>query len=162
MSPSQRNIALCIDGSQQSHDAMAYYAEYLAKPEDRLHLLSVVDPPDYNTGTGFGGGHRASKYEEAWSKRVRETEEMQARARDNWLKRLMPDLAESNIFVHNRVSANPGEALCAMMREVPADLVVMGCRGLGTMRRTFMGSVSDYVLHHSHVPTTVVPPPSKK
>ena len=34
----------------------------------------------------------------------------------------------------------------------------MGSRGLNTLRRTFMGSVSDYVLHHVHVPVMIVPP----
>jgi nucleotide-binding universal stress UspA family protein len=34
-------------------------------------------------------------------------------------------------------------------------MVVMGTRGQGTVRRTIMGSVSDYVAHHSKVPVLV-------
>lgn len=34
-------------------------------------------------------------------------------------------------------------------------LVVVGTRGLGTVRRTILGSVSDYILHHSSVPVAV-------
>lgn len=34
----------------------------------------------------------------------------------------------------------------------------MGSRGLGTIRRTILGSVSDYVVHHANVPVVVCPP----
>ena len=51
----------------------------------------------------------------------------------------------------------PGEAICKVIKECGADLAVMGSRGLGAIRRTFVGSVSDYVLHHSHVPVIICP-----
>ena len=34
-------------------------------------------------------------------------------------------------------------------------MIVMGTRGLGTVRRTILGSVSDYVLHHAHCPVII-------
>ena len=49
----------------------------------------------------------------------------------------------------------PGEALVEAAMTLGADLVVIGCRGMGTLRRTIMGSVSDYVVNHCHVPTVV-------
>ena len=51
--------------------------------------------------------------------------------------------------------AKPGEALVHTAEEVKADMVIMGTRGLGTIRRTIMGSVSDYVVHHAHCPVIV-------
>lgn len=55
-------------------------------------------------------------------------------------------------------SGKPGEAICAAAKKENASMIVMGSRGLNAIRRTFVGSVSDYVLHHTHVPVTVVPP----
>ncbi|KAJ8301767.1 hypothetical protein KUTeg_020754 [Tegillarca granosa] len=49
----------------------------------------------------------------------------------------------------------PGEGIIQASKEVDADMIVMGSRGHGTIRRTLMGSVSDYVLHHSLVPVTI-------
>lgn len=42
-----------------------------------------------------------------------------------------------------------------MANREKAVYVVVGSRGLGKIRRTFLGSVSDYVLHHSLVPVIV-------
>jgi hypothetical protein len=49
----------------------------------------------------------------------------------------------------------PGEGLCKGIEETGATLAIVGTRGMGTLRRTFLGSVSDYVLHHAHVPVLI-------
>ena len=50
----------------------------------------------------------------------------------------------------------PGEVVCKIAEEENCVLIVTGTRGLGKVRRTFLGSVSDYIIHHSHVPVLVV------
>jgi nucleotide-binding universal stress UspA family protein len=52
-------------------------------------------------------------------------------------------------------SGKPGEVIVDMALEEKASMIVMGTRGLGTIRRTIMGSVSDYVVHHAHCPVVV-------
>jgi nucleotide-binding universal stress UspA family protein len=37
-----------------------------------------------------------------------------------------------------------------------AAALVMGSRGLGAFKRAFLGSVSDYIVHHSEVPVIIV------
>ena len=49
----------------------------------------------------------------------------------------------------------PGEVVCRIAQEEGAAVIVCGTRGMGTIRRTIMGSVSDYIVHHSHVPVLV-------
>jgi nucleotide-binding universal stress UspA family protein len=44
----------------------------------------------------------------------------------------------------------------ALAEELGAGLIVMGCRGLGGVRRALMGSVSDSVVRHAHCPVLVV------
>ncbi len=51
--------------------------------------------------------------------------------------------------------SKPGEAIVDASQEVKADMIIMGTRGLGTIRRTIMGSVSDYVVHHASCPVIV-------
>ena len=40
-------------------------------------------------------------------------------------------------------------------KEYNPKLIIMGSRGLGKVRRTILGSVSDYVLHHAHCTVAV-------
>lgn len=55
----------------------------------------------------------------------------------------------------------PGEGIVKCAEKESADIIVMGTRGLSSLRRTVLGSVSDYVLHHSQRPVAVVPTPEE-
>jgi len=52
-------------------------------------------------------------------------------------------------------AGKPGEIVCKLAEEENAQLIVTGTRGQGKIRRTFLGSVSDYIIHHSKVPVLV-------
>jgi nucleotide-binding universal stress UspA family protein len=54
-----------------------------------------------------------------------------------------------------RVRGEAGHAIIEEAVKENAGLLVTGCRGMGTIRRTFLGSISDYVIHHSPVPVLV-------
>ena len=49
----------------------------------------------------------------------------------------------------------PGEGILNIAKEVTASLIITGSRGQSKLRRTFLGSVSDYVMHHAPVPVLV-------
>ncbi|CAK9199916.1 unnamed protein product [Sphagnum jensenii] len=56
---------------------------------------------------------------------------------------------------------DPKEKLVKAVIETPLDALVMGSRGLGTFKRTLLGSVSNYVVNSVPCPVTVVKlPPS--
>ncbi|XP_012945546.1 universal stress protein in QAH/OAS sulfhydrylase 3'region isoform X1 [Aplysia californica] len=76
------------------------------------------------------------------------------------VKRLVDRYSEKMKKLHlggkvKQMAGKSGEAIIAAAREEGAGLIVMGTRGMGKVRRTFLGSVSDYVLHHSEVPVLV-------
>jgi hypothetical protein len=48
------------------------------------------------------------------------------------------------------------EEVIVLAEEIGADLIVMGSRGLGGLRRAPMGSVSDSVVRHANCPVLVV------
>ena len=52
---------------------------------------------------------------------------------------------------------DPGEILVNSANRHRAAQIIMGTRGFGIVRRTILGSVSEYVIHHTSVPVTVVP-----
>jgi len=55
----------------------------------------------------------------------------------------------------SEVGVNPGEVICSVAQREAVETIVVGTRGLGVMRRTIMGSVSDYLVHHAHCPVSV-------
>ena len=63
------------------------------------------------------------------------------------------------VYLQTADGGQPGATICKLATENGASVIVLGSRGLGTIRRTLLGSVSDYVVHHSHIPTIVIPPP---
>ena len=72
------------------------------------------------------------------------------------------DLAEvsltlqiENIKVRRDGGLKPGALVVQAAKEEKADMIVMGTRGLGKIRRTILGSVSDYVVHHSPCPVVI-------
>jgi nucleotide-binding universal stress UspA family protein len=48
-----------------------------------------------------------------------------------------------------------GEAILEVTKSEGAALLVLGSRGMGYVRRTFLGSVSDFCVHHCKVPVIV-------
>ena len=49
----------------------------------------------------------------------------------------------------------PGHALCQVAEQEDVNMIVIGSRGEGKLRRTLMGSVSDYIVHHARCPVLV-------
>uniref|UniRef100_A0A0D9VZ19 UspA domain-containing protein n=1 Tax=Leersia perrieri TaxID=77586 RepID=A0A0D9VZ19_9ORYZ len=56
------------------------------------------------------------------------------------------------------VEGDAKEAICQAVEEMHADLLILGSRGLGKIKRAFLGSVSDYLVHHACCPVLVVKP----
>lgn len=60
--------------------------------------------------------------------------------------------------LHGKVKQTTGSPRTEIIRvaeEEKVDMIITGTRGMGSVRRTFLGSVSDHVLHHSHVPVII-------
>ncbi len=51
---------------------------------------------------------------------------------------------------------NEGEKIVSFAAKNKCDLIVMGSRGLGSIREAFLGSTSNHVLHTSKIPVMIV------
>lgn len=72
-----------------------------------------------------------------------------------WKKLIIPTFF---LQIKGRViqtSGDPGHGIVTAAAECGADFIVVGSRGMGTIRRTLLGSVSDYLVHHSKIPVFI-------
>jgi nucleotide-binding universal stress UspA family protein len=54
------------------------------------------------------------------------------------------------------VQGEPGKAIIDEAKEIGADMIVIGSRGLSGMKELFLGSVSHYVAQHAGVAVHIV------
>ncbi|XP_047332101.1 universal stress protein A-like protein [Impatiens glandulifera] len=53
------------------------------------------------------------------------------------------------------------DMICEATEKMEVDLLVMGSRGLGMIKRTLLGSISDYCVHHAKCPVLIVRTPKE-
>jgi len=54
------------------------------------------------------------------------------------------------------IEGDPAKGIVRSAQDRDVDLVVLGARGLGTLGRLLLGSVSETVLHHAGRPVLIV------
>ena len=53
-------------------------------------------------------------------------------------------------------SGDPAQTLIVLARQHGCDAIIMGARGMGALRSTLLGSVSQRVMHEAALPVTIV------
>jgi len=68
----------------------------------------------------------------------------------DYLKNLTRSIAETGVGVEfTQNVGDPGRVICELAKTWNADLIVIGRRGHTGIKELFLGSVSNYVLHHA-------------
>ncbi len=138
---------LCTDGSELAQAALVAGIGLLG-PDTRYVLLTVAETPDADLlgGTGFTGASvTQEQYDEMHASAIGSARSVLEGA----AKGLGIAPTESRVL-----DGEPGEAICALAGELPAQVIVLGTRGRGGIKRAVLGSVSDYVVRNS--PCTVM------
>lgn len=148
---SERLVVLAVDRSDQAQHAFQYYRERLHRAENRVIIVHCPQMPD----SIFKHLH-IGKHEERTDKINKEMET----ERTKWAE--IQEKYEGLMKEHNITGEfvcspchRPGEQIIKESTDYNATMVVLGTRGLGAVRRTILGSVSDYVVHHAHCPVIV-------
>lgn len=61
---------------------------------------------------------------------------------------------QNEIIIELLEESIPGEQIISYARQHDCDLIIMGSRGFGALRR-ILGSVSSYVLRHAEIPVMI-------
>jgi nucleotide-binding universal stress UspA family protein len=148
MSTFPTRILLATDGSEQAELAALRAVDLADATDSELHLVHVGVVPTFLKSYPGTLGYYGKLYEE-----IEEVSRELLRKQSLRVKAAGGTVAGT----HLRMGEVALE-IVALAEELQADLIVMGSRGLGGVRRALMGSVSDSVVRHAHCPVLVVRP----
>jgi nucleotide-binding universal stress UspA family protein len=148
MSTFPTRILLATDGSEEAELAALRAVELAEATDSELHVVHVGVVPTFLQSYPGTLGYERRLYEQI------EEESRELLRKESWRVKAAGGTVAG---AHLRMGAVALE-IVALAEELQADLIVMGCRGLGAVRRALMGSVSDSVVRHAHCPVLVVRP----
>ncbi|XP_060573233.1 uncharacterized protein LOC132731124 [Ruditapes philippinarum] len=135
-----------MDGSKHATNAFVWFMEHFYKDGDTLIIVYCAElganlPPIAQlTNPGVVPIMIAEHDEEV----------------QKVLKNIDDTVKQYNVkYSVERLHEPAGESIVLAAKDHNIDIIVTGSRGMGVVRRTILGSVSDYIVHHSHVPVLV-------
>ena len=152
MTNKARSVLFPVDASENSQKAFDFYLDFLKYEGDELFLMHVFD----TTQIKMGFGATLADAIDIWRWKNKEEEDKAQDLMTHYKKLCEKHNLRKKVIID--VNQKPGEAIIKEAKKNAVTIIIMGSRGLNQFRRTFTGSVTDYVLHHSHIPVIVVPP----
>lgn len=161
-----KTILIAVDESECARSAALWTCSALVDPDSAtsIHLAGVSPPIDVAPIAPVGAGTSVVAVSEAIGHQIQiERDRVNALLEDT--RRAVLSLSslsgkrEEDIVLHVLAAAGGAsgvaESIVALSKSVKPDVVVVGCRGMGSVKRAVMGvvglgSVSDYLLHHLH------------
>ncbi len=131
-----KTVLFPIDQSREAREAVDVVANVVQKYNSRLVLLSVVEPPEEGkTGT--------MNDTEAVAKLLQGAQALFAQ------QGITAEIMERE--------GKPSFTICDVADEIEANLIIMGCRGIGLIEDEASESVTNRVINLSPCPVLVVP-----
>ncbi len=139
-------ILLATDGSENAALAGRVATDISNKTAAELHVVHVwtdVPPPAY-PGLSLSTLDNYSRLAKEEAGRLLRREAWNAR------------IAGERIVREHLREGRPAEQIIALAEELDADLVVVGSRGAGRIKRLITGSISEGVVHRASCPVLIV------
>ncbi|TRM11773.1 universal stress protein [Lentibacillus cibarius] len=142
----KRKILVAYDGSELSREALNE-AKLQARgvPETEVYILSVVTQAGPSANVAVARSMEWELADNLKSELKEIEEEFQA-----------DDITVYTDVVIDVAQRNAGEKICTYAEEHDLNLIIIGSRGLGGVKRLLLGSVSTRVVQHAHCPVLVI------
>jgi len=135
-----KNILVPIDGSKNSFrglDNAIYIARQCHAVITGLYVIYLVSEPKK--------GETLSSIGKMLMKDARQS-----------LEKAKVHSAQNGILFKNKIAyGDTGPKIVDFARKNGFDLIVIGSRGRGLVKETFLGSTSNYVVHKSQIPVMI-------
>lgn len=153
---SERKILIAVDGSPQSKHAVEYAVSNILRQGDHVLVVHAQEPL-LNYIAVYEADMVISPFNDPKIEMDRQ------RAGLAIAKECAKPIQEAHFSCETRLLVgNPRESILEYVEQEGASLVIVGSRGMGTLKRTLVGSTSDFLVHHCKVPVLVVRPVEEK
>ncbi|KAL0651114.1 hypothetical protein Bca4012_093805 [Brassica carinata] len=165
-------IVVAVDGSEVSMEALKWALDNLklspSSPDSSFVVLHVQPSPSITAGILDEGGVEVPAFAaaiEQHQKRI--TDAILEHARQIYADRsnLEVMIDEEDVMIYSQVNVktqvvvgDPKDKICETVENLNADLLVLGSRAYGPIKRMFLGSVSSYCTNHAHCPVVIIKP----
>lgn len=146
MTTALRTILLATDGSPSASVAGDVAGSIARQSGAQLQLMHTWQLSQADLGMGMASDN--------WQYMVDSYEHLAKDVVDAEAARL--EQAGVQVAGRQLAQGRPATEINVLAEELKADLVVMGSRGLGPIRRLVLGSVTDEVVHHATRPVLVI------
>jgi len=149
---STRVVLLAVDASENSQMAWDWYMENMQRSDDALVIVHIPEPPHlpfFKLGSGM------NPPVEEWKKIIDETNEKTRKIEEDYENTCIQKKMKYKF--RGESSKKPGEEIIRIGEEEMVDFVIMGTRGMGSVKKAFLGSVSDYVVRNASMPVIIIP-----
>lgn len=174
MENKRKSIVIAVDGSSHSQAAVDWAIKNYLNPTIHdavflLHVRPVVDvfspaivdllphqsvtKMDNQVSEGRNIGGEYSETHRGYSSNLCLKERNASHALINhFMSQIHSSLPGISVKGYSITGDNAGYEICRECKELGADSLVMGSRGLGLLKRIVLGSVSHFCLHNAHCP----------
>jgi nucleotide-binding universal stress UspA family protein len=135
-------VLLATDGSEEATLATQTATDLVERTGSELHVVHVGEIPPTHYPDRYG-------YRALYDEDEREARQL-LEVHIEKMKATGATLAKAHLRI-----GRADEEVVVLAEELGVDLIAMGGRGLGGVRRALMGSVSDSVVRHAHCPVLV-------
>ena len=132
-------ILLATDGSEEAELAATRAVDIAEKTDSELHVVHVGVLPSFLVSYPGTLGYERRLYDQI------EEDSRQLLRELSWRVKAAGGTVAGTHLRMGQVALE----IVVLAEELGADLIVMGSRGLGGVRRALMGSVSDSVVRHA-------------
>ncbi|GGA52332.1 universal stress protein [Paenibacillus physcomitrellae] len=137
-------ILVAYDGSKASNKALDKAIELAKLSQTELTVIHVYDFPRFYVAEGFAPVP-ASVNEDFYELATRTSDEAERR------------LKEAGVSGKVEMLQGPAaEGILEYAKDNDHDVIILGSRGLGSIREFVLGSVSHNVVQHAQIPVLVV------
>jgi nucleotide-binding universal stress UspA family protein len=145
-----RGIVVGIDGSESAAAAASFVASLPLEPTTVVRLTSVIHlPPVPTIAPRFAKGVVRAAFADIAKERTAALQQAIAQAAAPF--KGVVETVERRVLVDR-----PTDGLLSEAAKSNSGLIVVGARGLGTVSRLLLGSVSESVLRHADRPVLIV------